>query len=226
MLAKSEKGEEETRARAIALVDASERFLRARLERKKDTTTTMWSATLAWENLWGSSEEFLQQLGPRYVFNIFRVLVSVSSGQRLRGKFPHPLSRFVSAWQILAVALTFVPHEYGLYAYSSGIMAFTFGVMVFCHPGGAGVNALYCAFSNYFAFLAWRGLGGLDQMWPMNSMGQYEFQMKCMNAGFVVGVVEGYQRCKRWYVELTAAQDALEVENMKKMKKAKSKKDK
>jgi hypothetical protein len=47
----------------------------------------------------------------------------------------------------------------------------------------------------------------------MNAMTMYEYQIRCMMAGVVVGTSDLYRRAKLWYIELMAAQDAAEREN-------------
>ena len=86
----------------------------------------MWSLALAWENLWGSSEEFLRRLGPRYVVNVYRVVATLTSAANF-AKNKHALQREVSAMQLVAVALTLVPYEHGAYAHSAGIQACALG---------------------------------------------------------------------------------------------------
>ena len=53
--------------------------------------------------------------------------------------------------------------------------------------------------------------GAHGTKWPMNAMGMYEFQIRCMLAGAFIGSVDAYRRCKLWYVELMKAQDVAEV---------------
>ena len=169
----------------------------------------MWSLALAWENLWGSSEEFLRRLGPRYVANVYRVVATLTSAAQL-SKRKHALQREVSAMQLVAVALTLVPYEHGAYVHSAGIQAFALGVMLVAATGHCGAQALYCAFTNALAHVAWTVR---RDAWPMNAMTMYEYQIRCMMAGVVVGTSDLYRRAKLWYIELMAAQDAAEREN-------------
>jgi len=173
----------------------------------------MWSLALAWENLWGSSEEFLRRLGPRYVVNVYRVVATLTSAANF-AKNKHALQREVSAMQLVAVALTMVPYEHGAYAHSAGIQACALGMMLVAATGHCGAQALYCTFTNALAHMAWTVRG---DRWPMNAMTMYQYQIRCAVAGAVIGTSDLYRRAKLWYIELMAAQDAAERENAERL---------
>jgi len=183
-------------------------------------TVIMWSASLAWKHLWGSSEEFMQRLGPRYVVNTYRIacgLVSLANARK--GK--HSMQFELSAVQFVAVVLTLAPWRYGLYAWSAGLQSFALGLAFFANHCSIGPQALFCTLTNELAHMAWTAHGG---KWPMNAMTMYEFQIRFMFAGAVIGGMDAYRRCKLWYMELMRAQDVAEVKNARALEEKKKEK--
>ena len=182
-------------------------------------TVTMWSAALAWKHLWGSAEEFMQRLGPRYVVNTYRMACGVVSLANVR-KGQHSMQFELSATQLAAVVMTLAPWRHGLYVWTAGLQAFALGLAFFANNCSIGPQALFCSLTNELAHMAWTAHG---TKWPMNAMSMYEFQIRCMLAGAFIGGVDAYRRCKLWYIELMKAQDAAEVKNARAISEKKKK---
>ena len=182
-------------------------------------TVTMWSAALAWKHLWGSAEEFMQRLGPRYVVNTYRMACGVVSLANVR-KGQHSMQFELSATQLAAVVMTLAPWRHGLYVWTAGLQAFALGLAFFAKNCSIGPQALFCSLTNELAHMAWTAHA---TKWPMNAMGMYEFQIRCMLAGAFIGSVDAYRRCKLWYVELMKAQDVAEVKNARAISEKKKK---
>ena len=184
----------------------------------------MWSANQAYDIITDASEEFFNRLGFQYSVNLFRVLCTFTSYMRLvKGKFPHPLSNEMSVIQLTAVALTLTPWEYGLQIVSVGLMSAMLGVMVTVAPDSIGMNVLYYFLMNLVAAASWHaGVSGIPGQ-ITQTYTRKEFELKCVLAGFVIGLYHLYGRCRVWYTELVAAQDKAEAENNAKIASKKSK---
>ena len=171
-------------------------------------TVTMWSAALAWKHLWGSAEEFMQRLGPRYVVNTYRMACGVVSLANVR-KGQHSMQFELSATQLAAVVMTLAPWRHGLYVWTAGLQAFALGLAFFANNCSIGPQALFLLVGR--ASSPRYGVDGDRTKWPMNAMSMYEFQIRCMLAGAFIGGVDAYRRCKLWYIELMKAQRPPEV---------------
>ena len=184
----------------------------------------MWSANQSYDVIVEASEEFFNRLGFTYSVNMFRVLCAFTSYMRLfKGKFPHPLSNEMSVIQLAAVALTFPPWRYGLQLVSVALMSAMLGVMATVAPKNMGMNVLYYFLMNLVAAASWNaGVSGIPGR-ITETYGRREFELKCVLAGFAVGMYALYGRCKKWYIELVEAQDKAEAENTAKINARKSK---
>lgn len=167
-----------------------------------------WSPTLALTRALAASEEFTTMLGWRYVLNIYRVTAAVTS---LAGanKPKYSIHREVSIAQLIAVVLTLLPLRMGFYVYAVGIQSAALGAATFGNNLQIFPQIVMCVCTNALARMAWHTRAG---EWPVNAMTQYEWQMRWIVAGLLIGAKDSYRRAKLWYIELVAEQDKKEAE--------------
>lgn len=167
-----------------------------------------WSPTLALTSIVTACEEFTTMLGWRHVLNTYRVTAALTSLAGVR-KPKYSIHREVSIAQLIAVVLTLPPLRMGFYVYSVGIQSGALGAATFGNNLQIFPQIILCVCTNALARMAWHTRIG---EWPIDSMTQYEWQMRWIVAGLLIGMKDSYRRAKLWYTELVAEQDKKERE--------------
>jgi len=196
---------------------------RRRRKGKRERRRMSWSGNQAYDTIVDASEEFFTRFGFTLTMNMFRFLCSFTSGMKLfKKKFAHRLSDEMSIVQLLAVALTLPPWQYGTQIISIGLISAMLGLMLTVAPTWSGMHFCYFFMMNLAADLTWHaGVHG-PGMEIVKTYTKKEFELTCLLTGFIIGLFAFYGQLKIWYVELVTAQDKAEAEVRKQIDAKKS----